>query len=524
MKSNTRRSLFSLLAKNYLAFTLALLFIAGGVYLLWNGVYNHMFRSNDVDGLMRSAAFLAGRYQDISPAQYLGNDGAFAVLRSDGSLVYVSDPDFDVDLTAGELSCIQVYQRPEQTQVFRYQTETGDLRYLVTRTRLSNGESMSQIMVLDGQYRVLSGALEEGRISYTQREFEFLTGQYGSSYLLYRTTFVTGDVPYVLLLRLGTYDYEYYTWATRAAGRLWFLVIPLYVLATGIFIYWLNSRIRRPLDKLDGAILALGEGKPARASDCGGPREIQRLGENFDAMAAKLAESEEERRRLDESRQKIIADISHDLKTPITVISGYTSAIHDGKVPPEELPRYLDVIHSKANALADLISTLYEYSKTQHPDFRLNRVDTDICEFLRKYLAEKYEELDLAGFSLDVNIPEDPIYCRLDPFQFRRVLDNIFSNSLRHNALGTLLYVELGREENRVVIRLADDGSGIPAAIRDRLFEPFTVGSESRSGGGTGLGLAITRRIVEAHGGMVRLVTPPSRGRGTEFEIILPLS
>lgn len=75
MKSNARKSLFSLLVKNYLAFTLALLFIAGGVYLLWNGVYNHMFRPNNVDGLMRSAAFLTGRYQDISPAQYLGNDG-----------------------------------------------------------------------------------------------------------------------------------------------------------------------------------------------------------------------------------------------------------------------------------------------------------------------------------------------------------------------------------------------------------------------------------------------------------------
>lgn len=240
-------------------------------------------------------------------------------------------------------------------------------------------------------------------------------------------------------------------------------------------------------------------------------------------MAAKLAESEEERRRLDESRQKIIADISHDLKTPITVISGYASAIHDDKVAPEELPRYLDVIHSKANALADLISTLYEYSKTQHPDFRLNRVDTDICEFLRKYLAEKYEELDLAGFSLDVDIPEEPVHCRLDPFQFRRVLDNIFSNSLRHNALGTLLFVELTKDESRVIIRLADDGTGIPAVIQDRLFGAFHRGQRIPLRGRLRLGLAITRRIVEAHGGMVRLVTPPSRGAGTEFEIILPL-
>lgn len=100
-----------------------------------------------------------------------------------------------------------------------------------------------------------------------------------------------------------------------------------------VSILWLDKRIRRPLDRLGHAIVGLGEGRPARAADRGGPREIRRLGENFDAMARKLDESEQERRALDESRQTLIADISHDLRTPITVISGYTSAIRDSKVP-----------------------------------------------------------------------------------------------------------------------------------------------------------------------------------------------
>ena len=79
----------------------------------------------------------------------------------------------------------------------------------------------------------------------------------------------------------------------------------------------------------------------------------------------------------------------------------------------------------------------------EHPEFVLHPGRTDLCEFLREYLAGKYEEIDLAGFSLEVSIPEEPVWCPLDELQFRRVLDNLLSNALRHNRLGTVLFFDL---------------------------------------------------------------------------------
>ena len=105
--------------------------------------------------------------------------------------------------------------------------------------------------------------------------------------------------------------------------------------------------------------------------------------------------------------------------------------------------------------------------------------------------------------------------------QFRRVLDNLLSNALRHNRLGTILFFELTQEEKTVLLRVGDNGDGIPPERAQTIFEPFVVGSEARSGKGSGLGLAITRRVMEGHGGEIRLEPHPRPGRSTEFILTL---
>lgn len=227
---------------------------------------------------------------------------------------------------------------------------------------------------------------------------------------------------------------------------------------------------------------------------------------------------------MDQDRQKLIADISHDLKTPITVIAGYIDAICDGKVPPQEQERYLRAIQGKAETLTELVNAFHEYSKVEHPEFVLHPERTDLCEFLREYLAAKYDEIDLAGFTLEVSIPEQPVFCLLDPMQFRRVLDNLLSNALRHNRLGTMLFFDMSLGGQRALLRIGDNGAGIPPERARQIFEPFVVGSEARSGKGSGLGLSITRRIMEKHGGTITLASHPTAGRSTEFLLELPLA
>ena len=112
----------------------------------------------------------------------------------------------------------------------------------------------------------------------------------------------------------------------------------------------------------------------------------------------------------------------------------------------------------------------------------------------------------------------------MDRLQFTRALDNLFSNALRHNRLGTVLFADVAEENGAAVIRVADNGEGIPPARRAHIFEPFVTGDDARSSPGSGLGLSITRRIVERHGGTVELAARTAPGRTTEFVITLPLA
>lgn len=517
--------IFSLLAGNYLAFTGILALILLGTFLLGDFYAGRMLHTPDVPNLIASPEFREGNYDAVNPERYLGPGGGFAVAYADGQMVYSSTrqiPDLE---NPEDLLCIPDYNGEDAVNSLTFQTEDGQQRLIITRNWYGeDGNVQTDIALLDERYHVLGGGLLPGKTDYTQQQVDFLLNQWSEDFWLtqIRETDAQGRVISVLLL-LPRYSDAFYQQILEKAGHLWLLAIPLYLAATLIFITLMDRHFRRPLSRLNQAIVRLGAGEKVSAGDCGGPREIRNLGKSFDEMARKLAQSQAQTRKLEEQRIKMLTDISHDLKTPITVISGYTDAIRDGKVPQEEMPQYLETIGKKADALTELINSFHEYSKTEHPDFRLSRVETDLCEFLREYLADKFNEIDLAGFNLEVEIPEVRISCQIDWFQMRRALDNILSNALKHNRLGTQIWVKLERTPKAVLLEIADNGEGIPQRLRKDLFTPFAVGDQSRSRGGSGLGLAISEKILQAHGWTIRLAEEKMEDGGTVFEIRMPL-
>ncbi|QHI73002.1 sensor histidine kinase [Aminipila terrae] len=232
---------------------------------------------------------------------------------------------------------------------------------------------------------------------------------------------------------------------------------------------------------------------------------------------------------MEEQRQKMLADISHDLKTPITTIQGYAKALADGMIAEEEQKKYLNKIYNKSIELTDLINTFYEYSKLEHPDFSFCFESIEIYEFLREYLAERYEEISDKGFELELDIPEDHAFCNVDKFQLKRAFDNIVNNSIKHNPKGTRLFINVTMDEQQslnkfVRIVIADNGVGIPQELTASIFDPFVVGDDSRtSKQGSGLGLSISRKIIEGHGGNIALETGEEKGYKTAFKIFIPL-
>ena len=522
---NKRRSgsLFALLARTYLLFTLTLLAIAAGVFCLWEAWLTDLYRPVDWDGLLTDPALESGDYGRAARSLAKGG-GEFAVYDQAGRLRYASGDGFDPICTAGELDCVPLYGDDVSTTVFPRQSPDGASGYLLIRQRYDGSETApAELMALDGDYQVTYGGFSDGRTGYTRREYQYLTGTRFPGTRLVRQEISSARGEETLLLRERLLTPEEDLRHYRESWRIWLLCVPLYLLGAGAFLWWLSRKIGRPLRRLNDAVEAQAEGRSVRVGECGGTWEIRRIAESFDRFADRLDESEAERRRLDQGRQKLIADISHDIKTPVTVIAGYVDAICDGTVPPQERERYLRAIRARAETLTELVEAFHEYSKVEHPAFVLHRERTDLCEFLRAYLAKKYGEIDLAGFSLEVAIPERPLFCRLDRLQFTRVLDNLLTNALRHNRLGTVLFFDVEREGAQALVRVADNGAGIPPEQAARLFEPFVVGSEARSGKGSGLGLSITRRIVEKHGGTIVLSPRPGPGRSTEFLLRLPL-
>ena len=518
-------SLFILLTKNYLLFTLTLLLTAVGIYWLWNTQIERIFIPADWDGLLADDRLRKGDYDRLN--SYISDsESAFSVLDDSGNVLFRSDNRFNVQLTMEELSLVREYYSETYFETASHLDDNGRTRYIVIKHTMGLDGAYQKIesMVLDENYHVLSGGLGDGRTGYTKEEYDILT-EASPAYtdLSYYKFIDVNGYERTILMKSAYMDEKSYYSLFHASWRIWLLFLPLYVIATGYFIWRINRTIRRPLDRLHEAVTAQSEGRSVRIGNYGGTREIQQISESFDLLTTRLEESENERRALDQGRQKLIADISHDLKTPVTVIAGYVNALYDEKVPPGEVKRYLNAIHNRTEALTELINAFHEYSKVEHPELSLYLDRTDICEFLREYLAGKYDEIHLAGFTLEVSIPERPVFCKLDDVQFRRVLDNLLSNSIRYNMLGTILFFDLVSDSTTAVIFAADNGSGIPRERIKTIFDPFVVGNDARNCGGSGLGLAITKRIVELHGGTITLTASPSRGRNAEFIIKIPL-
>ena len=276
------------------------------------------------------------------------------------------------------------------------------------------------------------------------------------------------------------------------------------------------------LEKLNKAMELLTEGKRKKPVDYSGPREFVDICDRFNIMVSKLEDSENQRKKLMNDKERMMADISHDLKTPITSIQGYAKALSDGIIVDEDKDKYIKIIYEKSKKLTELINIFHEYSKLEHPDFNLIFEKVDLSEYLRAYIALKYEDIVESGFNIEVDIPEEEMEIKIDKVQLQRVFDNILGNSIKHNEKGTNIYVSLKEKNDIYEIIIADDGKGISKDIANNIFEAFTVGDESRnSKQGSGLGLAIAKTIVELHEGTIELVLAPPKELSTEFKITL---
>lgn len=254
-----------------------------------------------------------------------------------------------------------------------------------------------------------------------------------------------------------------------------------------------------------------------------GSIKYKEMSKTLKKTAEELEQKNQEKTRLEESKRRMIADISHDLKTPITTIQGYSKALYEGLVTDEEQSKkYLRYIHDKSVRVTELIDELFMFSKLDTPDFPLYKEEKDLGEFLREVLVENYDAFEEKEMELSVNIPSTRILYSFDKKLFYRAISNIIQNSIKYNPAKTEVYVSLHKNEKALILEIGDNGIGIDKDIASTLFDPFVRGDKSRmNDGGSGLGLAITRKIIEMHGGSIVIDPIPNRGK-TNFIMTLP--
>jgi two-component system sensor histidine kinase BaeS len=269
------------------------------------------------------------------------------------------------------------------------------------------------------------------------------------------------------------------------------------------------GRAAQPMADLVDASGRVEAGEVGTQVSVRGPRELRSLGRAFNSMSARLAADNEQRRRL-------LADVSHELRTPLTVIQGNVEAMLDGVYPADRA--HLERLLAETRHLERLIEDLRTMSLADAGALPLHREPTDLAELAAKVVDGFAARASSAGVSLGVEATEAPALA-LDPHRFRQVIGNLVSNALRHTPKGGTVTVRVRPSGDRVVLEVADTGSGMDAASAERAFDRFWRSGERA---GAGIGLAIVRDLVLAHGGEVSLQTAP--GEGTTVRCSLPLT
>ncbi|KZE83422.1 histidine kinase [Paenibacillus elgii] len=249
-------------------------------------------------------------------------------------------------------------------------------------------------------------------------------------------------------------------------------------------------------------------------------QEFDEIREAFNGLAERLQRTSAEKEAAETSRKNMLLHLSHDLKTPMTSIYGYSQLLLDDPSLEESRRRkYIQYIHEKSSYTANLIKDLFELAKLEDSHQMLKREKVNITKWFQQIVAECYSEIEDKGFGLDVQIPEEPLPVMLDHVHMKRVIMNLIGNALKFNAAGTVLYASCENKDGRAVLWLGDDGIGVQEPIREHIFEEFTRGAGTVKDS-TGLGLAICKKIVTLHQGTIELEA--DRRYSTMFRISLP--
>lgn len=304
------------------------------------------------------------------------------------------------------------------------------------------------------------------------------------------------------------------------------LFIVLSLSANILLSRWISASILRPLKEIHEGTKEIRDGNLDKPLVYHKPDEFGAVCRDFNEMRTYLQESVNRRLEDEQKQRDLIAGISHDLRTPLTSICGYLDGLTDGIADtPEKQRRYFQAIRTRAASMLELVESLSEYSRLNNREFQYHMQYGDLKVFLDHYLAEFREEGKRQSVEVELQASDGCCPVRYDEKEFRRILDNLFTNTVKyrtraHSKVRILLDLDEPAGLVRFVFR--DDGPGVPEESLTRIFDSFYRVETSREHveNGSGIGLAVVKEIVKGHGGNVTA----QNQNGLAIKIELPLA
>ena len=281
-----------------------------------------------------------------------------------------------------------------------------------------------------------------------------------------------------------------------------------------VFAFYVARSQTLPMREIDSAVRDFTKGDLTRRVElnCGG--ELEQLGHSINRMATELS-------NLEQSRRSFVANVSHELRSPMTSIKGYVEAMLDGTIPPADAPRYLQVVLDETNRLTELVHDLLDLSRLESGKFPMDIKPFDANEMMCRILIQFEQRIGEKGIDVNVDLADESLFALGDVNRIMQVIGNFVDNAVKFmNGEGKLLTIRTRREGKYVRFCVQDNGPGISEADQPHVLERFYKADKAHTAGmGTGLGLSICKNILMQHNSAIEMF---SRSGETRFEFLLP--
>ncbi len=339
------------------------------------------------------------------------------------------------------------------------------------RQKLTEGEYLSQVDGADDMYGFF-------KVDYIYYIFPvYNNGEYTGSILAASSSYGETDAVVAGMNR------------TVITSALWIMLALL------VIVYVVTHRFISPLREMSRAAKAYARGQFDVRVTVIGDDEIAELATAFNNMAASM-------QTMEDMRRSFLANVSHDLRTPMTTISGFIDGILDGAIPPEKHEYYLGIIASEVRRLSRLVSQLLDISRLEAGERKFTPETYDICEQGREIIIANIQRLEEKNLDVRFECDRDNMYVSADKDSVHQIFYNICDNAIKFSREGGVYEVKITEKDEKVFVSVYNEGQGIPAEDIPNVFERFYKSDKSRGMDkkGVGLGMYIARTIIEAQG------------------------